>query len=186
MTPHEQGRFCSVCSKTVRDFTDASDDEMIRAISDPSEKICGNFRESQLNRDLGYSYVNSLFARFAVGFIVTASGLVPFHAQEHCSSKSDTLKEASLKGKPAPKLIRNDTASTKHLILGGIRRESIDKYRSPLYVINGKPGTETDFKALDPESIRKINVLKGAYATGRYGRKAFNGAIEVTTKQKRK
>lgn len=186
MTPNEQGRFCSVCSKTVRDFTDASDDEMIRAFSDPSEDICGNFRGSQLNRDLGYSYINSVFARFAVGFIVTATGLVPFHAQEHGNSKSDTLKETRLKGKPAPKMIRNDTAAAKHLILGGIQRESIDKYRRPLYVINGKPGTEADFKMLDPESIRKINVLKGTYATDRYGRKAVNGAIEVTTKQKKK
>ncbi len=186
MTPNEKGRFCSVCSKTVRDFTGASDNEMMIAFSDPSENICGNFRESQLNRDLGYSYINSVFARFAVGFIVTASGLVPFHAQEYGCPKSDTLKEARLKGKPAPKMITNDTAAAKHLILGGIQRENLDKYRRPLYVINGKSGTEADFKALDPESIRKINVLKGTYATDRYGRKAGNGAIEITTKHKRK
>ncbi len=186
MTSDELGRFCSVCSKTVRDFTGASDEEMITTFSDPSENICGKFRESQINRDLGYSYINSIFARFAIGFIVTASGLVPFHAQEHGTIKSDILKETRLKGEPAPKMIRNDTVSTKNLILGGIQRESIDKYRSPLYVINGKPGTEADFKALDPESIRKINVLKGALATGRYGRKAGYGAIEITTKHKRK
>lgn len=89
MTPNEKGRFCSVCSKTVRDFTDASDDEMIRTFSDPSENICGNFRESQLNRDLQYSYINSLFIKFAVGFMLTAGGFVSLQAQQHAA---DTLR----------------------------------------------------------------------------------------------
>jgi hypothetical protein len=31
MTPEEKGRFCSVCSKTVRDFTTASDERRISA-----------------------------------------------------------------------------------------------------------------------------------------------------------
>lgn len=39
MTPNEQGRFCSVCSKTVQDFTNASDDE----INDPC--LFRSFRE---------------------------------------------------------------------------------------------------------------------------------------------
>jgi TonB-dependent SusC/RagA subfamily outer membrane receptor len=89
MTPDEKGRFCSVCSKTVRDFTDASDDEMIRAFSDPSEDICGNFRESQLNRDLQYSYINSLFTKFAVGLMLTTGGFVSLQAQQHAA---DTLR----------------------------------------------------------------------------------------------
>lgn len=29
MTPQEKGRFCAVCSKTVRDFTNDSDDEIL-------------------------------------------------------------------------------------------------------------------------------------------------------------
>ncbi|GEN77884.1 TonB-dependent receptor plug domain-containing protein [Chryseobacterium hagamense] len=92
MPPDEQGRFCSVCAETVRDFTDASDDEMIHAFSDPSENICGNFRESRLNRDLQYSYVNSLFTRFAAGFMLTAGGFVSLRAQQ----AADTLRPGKI------------------------------------------------------------------------------------------
>lgn len=123
MTPNEKGRFCSVCSKTVRDFTDASDDEMIRAFSDPSENICGNFRESQLNRDLGYSYINSLFTKFAVGFMLTAGGFVSLQAQQHAADtlKSEKIEELVLTGFHTKKdnsvtgggtLIRDDRSTT--------------------------------------------------------------------------
>jgi len=95
MTPEEKGRFCSVCSKTVRDFTIASDQEIIEVFSHSSEDICGNFNASQLNRDLNYSFVNSLFAKFAVGFMLTTGGFVSVHAQQN--EVHDTLKAEELK-----------------------------------------------------------------------------------------
>lgn len=51
MTPEEQGRFCSVCSKTVIDFTKASDKEIIEHLN-KDKNACGRFVSSQLNRDL--------------------------------------------------------------------------------------------------------------------------------------
>ncbi|PZT98713.1 MAG: hypothetical protein DI622_22480, partial [Chryseobacterium sp.] len=66
ITREEKGRFCSVCSKTVRDFTAASDEEIIGVFSNSTEEICGNFYESQLNRNLQYSYINSFLLKFAV------------------------------------------------------------------------------------------------------------------------
>ncbi|UWX61382.1 TonB-dependent receptor plug domain-containing protein [Chryseobacterium oranimense] len=95
MTPEERGRFCFVCSKTVRDFTVASDEEIINVFSRSSEDICGNFYESQLNRNLQYSYLNSVFVKFAVGFILTTGGLVSVHAQQNITN--DTLKTEETK-----------------------------------------------------------------------------------------
>lgn len=95
MTPEEKGRFCSVCSKTVRDFTVASDQEIIEVFSHSSEDICGNFNASQLNRDLNYSFVNLLFAKFAVGFILTTGGFVSVNAQQNMVK--DTLKTEEIK-----------------------------------------------------------------------------------------
>ncbi|KIC61362.1 TonB-dependent receptor plug domain-containing protein [Chryseobacterium taiwanense] len=94
MTREEKGRFCSVCSKTVRDFTTASDDEIIEVFSNTTEEICGNFYESQLNRNLQYSYINAVFVKFAVGFILTTGGLVSVKAQQHPAN--DTLQVAEL------------------------------------------------------------------------------------------
>lgn len=93
MTPQEKGKFCSVCSKTVRDFTDDSDDEIINAFSDSKEEICGHFYESQLNRNLQYSHINSVFRNFAVGFILTTGGLVSLQAQQKIASDTLTIKE---------------------------------------------------------------------------------------------
>lgn len=89
MTPQEKGRFCSVCSKTVSDFTIVPDNEIINVFSNSTEEICGKFNESQLNRNLQYSYINSVFIKFAVGFILTTGGLVSVQAQ---NITNDTLK----------------------------------------------------------------------------------------------
>jgi hypothetical protein len=50
MTPEEQGRFCGVCSKTVFDFTKATDKEIIENLNKDAT-ACGRFVSSQLNRD---------------------------------------------------------------------------------------------------------------------------------------
>lgn len=94
MTPQEKGRFCSVCAKTVRDFTVASDVEIVEVFSTSTENICGNFYESQLNRNLQYSYINSLFTKFTVGFILTTGGFVSINAQQNI--ENDTLKAGEI------------------------------------------------------------------------------------------
>ncbi|BEV03553.1 hypothetical protein [Chryseobacterium gambrini] len=101
MTPEDKGRFCAVCSKTVRDFTNASDEEIINVFSSTSENICGNFNESQLDRDLQYSYLNSLLTKFAVGFVFTTAGFVALNAQKKMvndSVKAEMIDEVILTG----------------------------------------------------------------------------------------
>jgi hypothetical protein len=53
MTPNEQGRFCGVCSKTVMDFTDMTDNAIYDIFNKHKEgTICGRFRNSQLDRNM--------------------------------------------------------------------------------------------------------------------------------------
>lgn len=52
MTPDEKGRFCDICSKSVHDFTNKKDQEIIKVIENSSEGVCGRFRKSQLNREI--------------------------------------------------------------------------------------------------------------------------------------
>ncbi|WP_396168660.1 alpha-2-macroglobulin family protein [Flavobacterium sp.] len=53
----------------------------------------------------------------------------------------------------------------------------------PLYLLDGIPITEEQFKLLSPTDIISIDVLKGDKATALYGSKAANGVIIITTKK---
>ena len=51
MTPEESGRFCSVCTKGVVDFTNKTSDEIQQYfIENQGQKICGRFKNEQINK----------------------------------------------------------------------------------------------------------------------------------------
>lgn len=53
MKPEKDGRFCFSCQKSVVDFTNMSDDEIISYFKKTSTgSVCGRFQENQLNRDI--------------------------------------------------------------------------------------------------------------------------------------
>ena len=56
--------------------------------------------------------------------------------------------------------------------------------KEPLYIIDGKESSKKEVYQLSPDEIEIMNVLKGKAATKKYGRKAKNGVIEITTKSK--
>lgn len=53
-----------------------------------------------------------------------------------------------------------------------------------LFLINKKEVTKEAVSELDTIAIKSIYILKGKSATNKYGKKASNGAVEITTKQK--
>jgi beta-lactamase regulating signal transducer with metallopeptidase domain len=53
----------------------------------------------------------------------------------------------------------------------------------PLFFIDGKKATEKAVKELDPETIEKMEVLKGDKAIDEYGKAAESGVILITTKK---
>lgn len=52
MTTQEQGRFCQQCSKTVTDFSQMSDREVLQFLSSGKGSGCGRFEVDQLNREI--------------------------------------------------------------------------------------------------------------------------------------
>ncbi|WEK19117.1 MAG: TonB family protein [Candidatus Pedobacter colombiensis] len=65
---------------------------------------------------------------------------------------------------------------------GGEMKFGDNPEKSPLYVLDGKLINAADMKALDPNSIESINILKDAKATAIYGAKGANGVILITSK----
>jgi hypothetical protein len=54
MTPESKGRFCSSCDKVVYDMSIMTDNEIIKLV-ESDKKICGRFRNDQLNRSIAYT-----------------------------------------------------------------------------------------------------------------------------------
>lgn len=51
MTATEKGKFCSVCTKEVFDFTTKTDEELVKILS-KNKNACGRLKKSQLNREV--------------------------------------------------------------------------------------------------------------------------------------
>ncbi len=60
---------------------------------------------------------------------------------------------------------------------------STDAENSPLIFIDNKESTREELENLDPNIIESMNVVKGEKHTRKYGEKAKNGVIQVTTKK---
>ena len=53
----------------------------------------------------------------------------------------------------------------------------------PLYIIDGKPATDAEVKALNPKDIKEVTVLKDASATAIYGARGAKGVILIILKK---
>ncbi|HKK12925.1 MAG TPA: TonB-dependent receptor plug domain-containing protein, partial [Flavobacteriaceae bacterium] len=62
---------------------------------------------------------------------------------------------------------------------------SLDDGKEPLFMLNGKEISKKEMDDLDPDSIEKIEVLKGGSATEKYGEKGKDGVVLITTKDKK-
>ncbi|PZF73721.1 carboxypeptidase-like regulatory domain-containing protein [Taibaiella soli] len=72
MTPDEKGRFCQKCAKTVIDFSQLSDEELVTIISRQKGELCGRFLENQLSRPIVLLQKPSLYKRYSSGKMAAA------------------------------------------------------------------------------------------------------------------
>lgn len=71
----------------------------------------------------------------------------------------------------------------KNLYLIKNKDEKTTKFDDALYILDGKEISKENIDKLQPNSIEKIEVLKGDNATEKYGEKGKNGVIIITTKK---
>lgn len=200
MAPDEKGRFCQVCSKSVRDFTTAIDLEIMEDVSE-NPNICASFRPDQLDRNLSYSLLNTMFAKFAVGIVLTSAGIVSAQTQPKANHPVNKNAPVYVKGEVAPISIPKKTpvknAQQTPLTLGKIAILNDNKPQQirntgeplviknqPLYILEGKIITDEEFWKVDRNSIQDQKVLKSKDATSKYGKKGKNGVVIVSLKKK--
>lgn len=81
---------------------------------------------------------------------------------------------------------RKKQKNTKTVLITGRKLENATN--NPLIIIDGVvqpgPSGKLALENLDPNTIKSVSVLKDSAATVKYGLKAVNGVIEITTKKK--
>lgn len=79
------------------------------------------------------------------------------------------------------------TISTSYFSFSDINTKTVAaKYTSkkhPLYILDGKIISNSDFKKINTKNIESISVLKGDSAIKKYGEKAKKVVIEIKTKR---
>lgn len=154
MTPTENGRFCSTCNKTVRDFTKSSDREIVLAYNE-NPKQCGRFQRFQLNRDLIIpKEKKSIWMIFAAS-IISFLGLGNQHAKSQGNVKIEQRGNKILNDSAK---INSDSEIKEY---NGIIYDS-EKIPLPgvsIHIKGSKTGTGTNFDGAFSIQAKKNDIL---------------------------
>lgn len=174
MTVNEKDKFCSVCSKTVKDYTHFSDEELITSFQSANE-VCGRFTEDQLGRNLSFS----LAGKIALGLLAASGIATTANAQE---LKGEDVKKVDFKkGFEGVEVINNTLNKT--MWLGMPSKEDIESTQ-PLILLDNKKISEEKMKKINSDKVKSIKVLSGEGAIKLYGNKGKYGVIVIESKDK--
>ncbi|WP_298765606.1 TonB-dependent receptor [uncultured Polaribacter sp.] len=116
--------------------------------------------------------------------------------KETVSSAVNFLKAEDIENRPTGSLVQAMQAQTPGLnistangqpganstiLLRGVN--SLSGNNEPLFIIDGIPVDEDNFRSINQNDIASISILKDASATAIYGNRATGGVIIVTTKR---
>jgi len=113
--------------------------------------------------------------------VVGFGGRVAIDSSKPLRSAPDGGKDSAKKVRTLSDLVVGTPAKSDSIARGRIRRGGSD----PIVIVDGvrAKGGNKVLEQLDPNSIAKIDVLKGASASAEYGSDAANGVIVITTKK---
>lgn len=152
MTPTEKGKFCSVCTKEVIDFTQKTDEAIYKHLQ-TSGNLCGHFKKSQLHREIAaprkekmswLSYAASLLfplIAFSQNNVDTKKPTIPI--EQTTSTEFKPLRIGSLHKRIQEKSQKvQDSIITKGTILD---ENKIPLPGATIWIKGTKLGTTTDF-----------------------------------------
>ncbi len=118
MSITDKGKFCSLCSKTVVDFTKFSNDEVVQIIKQSSGKVCGRLTQQQLNNSIEiYQPVkHSRFSKVFAGLLlIGVAKNLPAQTQQTTQTEIvSVVNDEKLKEEQQ----QNTTDSLKNVIQG--------------------------------------------------------------------
>jgi len=156
MTPEDKGKFCSVCTKTVFDFTKASDKEIIEQLNKDTT-TCGRFYNNQLNRNLVVSKQKSSYWSIATATIIGFLGL----GNEVAYSQ---VKQDTIQTEPKEDLILGKVLIPQKRIITGVVSDELGPVAGVNVVVKGSDNsTITNFDGKFEIPINENDTLVFTY-----------------------
>jgi hypothetical protein len=165
MTPDGSGRYCSSCNKTVVDFSNFTDKELVEYIL-KHPRGCGSFDNRQLNRTLiiPTENNNSFFSKALLGTALFAG--IASHSEAQANKESLPFIQVPVPTISSETANKNSIQDTSHVVKGTVVNS---KTKRPLGYVsltmkaaNYTTTTETDsagnFTFYIPENLRKETV----------------------------
>ncbi|RRD86961.1 TonB family protein [Bacteroides heparinolyticus] len=84
---------------------------------------------------------------------------------------------------PVPFKLDADVRMSEQLVIQEVRTSMDGGRGMPLYIVDGKEVSASVMRALKPESIAGVSVLKDKSATAIYGERAKHGVVVITLKE---
>lgn len=92
MNPKEKGRFCGSCEKIVVDFSQMTDIEIVGYFKEyKSEKTCGHFKKSQIDRKLKQPIAQTPIRKFFLRELLAACFTFFLASQSKAQQTGDTI-----------------------------------------------------------------------------------------------
>lgn len=155
MTPVEKGRFCSSCQKTVLDYTNLSDNEIIKLVS-KNDNLCGRFNVTQLDRDLIETRRTSNYFGYFATSVLAFLGL---GTSNIVAQEKPILEQTDNKYQYKP------TDTIQKITVSGVVTDSVGKplHGATVKIKNILEGTQTDEYGKYSLSVNSGAVLQFIY-----------------------
>ena len=143
------GRFCDNCEKTVVDFSQMTDNELVRFFEKNDQQLCGRFRSDQLNKEIELPRVPTSFQKLK-SIAAIAAGLLawnPAPAQTILPQENISMvkKTKAAKGEKC-QLKKTNTTFPKNILRGIVKDQSGETLVGVNILLEKNKGTTTDIE----------------------------------------
>lgn len=147
MTVVEKGRFCGSCARVLTDFSKMSDKEIINHLS-KNGKVCGRFRNDQLNRQLYTGKENrNYFLRWSLGALLGLGIGNSVQAQGQPENKISVCSTS-----------RTDTLNKKRVIQGVVKDTANNPLPNSTIALYYNRNAEPRFGVADSNGLFKFTL----------------------------
>lgn len=174
MSDYERGKFCSICSRGVVDFSKMTDGEIVNYLNRSEEAICARLNKSQMSRVLEINKPNKInhWNKIAATFaLMTFTTVASANNVLDNGLKMELSINESIEDKKKYIVKNQSNDSIPKIIKGKVIEEGWDHpVQTTVFVMGTKIKVETDslgnFEILIPKKYRKEEITLVVESTG--------------------